>query len=208
MDQRIEKPYLLIVEGKEDRAFFSAYLRHQRITNIQIFETEGKGKHKVRAFFRLLTQLSGFDDVHGIGIIRDSDGNPTGAFDSVCSALDIIDLPVPKKVGHLSDGSPKTSVLILPPNNEGTGRMLEDLCLEATKDDPAFKCIETYFDCLTHEEIEHKDKDIAKAWIHAYIASRPEPDLRLGEAAQKGYFDFDHPVFEPIKAFLTTLSTQ
>ncbi len=90
--------------------------------------------------------------------------------------------------------------------------MLEDLCLAAVTKDPstrsAMHCVDDYFKCLGEQAgISHKINALPKARIHAFLASRPDPELRLGEAAQRGYFPLDSPVFKPVIDYLTQLAS-
>ena len=41
--------------------------------------------------------------------------------------------------------------------------------------------------------------------LHTFLASRYKPDLDLGRAAEAGYWNFDHPVFDRVKDFLRAL---
>jgi hypothetical protein len=52
-----------------------------------------------------------------------------------------------------------------------------------------------------------KPSSSSVARAHAFLATRYKPDLDLGIAAQQTepYWNFDHPVFEPIKEFLRNL---
>jgi hypothetical protein len=93
---------------------------------------------------------------------------------------------------------PSVTIMILPRRN--TQGMLEDLCLEAVKPDPATPCMEGYFRCLTRNGIT--TSNIAKAKIHTFLSSRTRPDLRLGEAALEGYWPFPSSVFDDLKQFL------
>jgi hypothetical protein len=43
---------------------------------------------------------------------------------------------------------------------------------------------------------------MSKAKVHAFLASRYEPDKRLGEAAKAGYWPWDNEAFETVKSFL------
>jgi len=43
------------------------------------------------------------------------------------------------------------------------------------------------------------------AKVHAFLASRYKPNLDLGNAAKKGYWQLDHPAFAQVKQFLSTL---
>jgi hypothetical protein len=200
----INKPNLLLVEGRDEELFFMALLNSLNV-NEEIQVIQAGGKDQFRAKLKAYMITDGFPGVRRMGIIRDADGNHKGAFDSVCSALRSASLPVPSAVMTLTDGNPRTAVMIMPPEPV-EGRNLEDLCLAAVADDPALRCIEAYFDCLTQEEIIHEENRIAKARVHAFLASRAEPDLRLGEAAGKNYWNWDHPAFGPVKDFLRRLT--
>ncbi len=90
--------------------------------------------------------------------------------------------------------------MILP--NEKDRGMLEDVCLKSIKDDPVFLCLEEYFECVK-KKLGAIPSNMSKAKVHAFLASRERPDLRLGEAAQCEYWPFDNPAFTPIKQFLT-----
>jgi hypothetical protein len=201
---QIEKSSILVVEGKDEEQFFQSLLRHLNIERIQILPLGGKTQLKDN--LNAIKSLTGYDDVNSIGIVRDANGNRKGAFDSVCSALKGADLPVPDNPLIPVAGDPKVTVMIMPPEeNMGTGRMLEDLCYAAVAEDRAIKCVKQYFECLEEQGLSLPDNAIAKARIHAFLASRKEPDLRLGEAAQKGYWRWDNPAFDEVKAFLQQL---
>jgi hypothetical protein len=43
------------------------------------------------------------------------------------------------------------------------------------------------------------------AKVQVFLASRSKPDLKLGEAAQAGYWPLDHPAFDQVRAFLQML---
>jgi hypothetical protein len=154
-----------------------------------------------------ITLQSNFGNVHSIGIVRDADESAQGAFDSICSALKSLDLPIPEAILTPTPDLPHVSVLIMPPNNEGTGRMLEDLCLASVLDDPAFDCVDQYFECLAEQGITLGNNKIAKARVHAFLASRSEPDKRLGEAAQASYWIWDSPAFDTVKDFLKQIAS-
>jgi hypothetical protein len=83
--------------------------------------------------------------------------------------------------------------------------MLEDLCLQAMREDMALPCLDGYFECLKAAGFQHAAKDVAKARAHALLASRKDPDLRVGEAAQRGYWPFDAEAFKPLVELLRAL---
>jgi hypothetical protein len=201
---KIEKDHLLIVEGKDEQNFFDALLKHLRITTIQILPIGGKDQFAEA--IKSITKQSGFADVAAMGIVRDADNNPKGAFDSISGALRKVALKPPAKVRVFTEETPKIGILVLPPQPIGSNHNLEDVCLASVAEDTAMTCLDAYFACLVEQNIRPAENDIGKARLHAFLASRAIPDLRLGEAAQKGYWNWQHPIFEPIKMFLQQLA--
>ncbi len=48
-------------------------------------------------------------------------------------------------------------------------------------------------------------KNISKARVHAWLSSQNEPDKRLAEAAEVGYWPWENPAFDLLKLFLKEL---
>ncbi len=89
------------------------------------------------------------------------------------------------------------------PNNQDPG-MLEDLCLKSVANDPAFPCVKMYFQCVlraAHRQPNH----MAKARVHAWLATQLEPDRRLDEAAKSKYWSWNDPAFQELVQFLRAL---
>ncbi len=197
---RFSKPKLLIGEGREEQIFFTAFLAHLNISDVQI-EQYG-GKQKLPSYLRNLRNIPGYLEVISLGITRDADDSARSAFQSVCSSLNSASLPVPSKPGEIAGDSPQVSVMILPDGqNKG---MLEDLCLAAVEADPVLQCVDEYFNCV-YTTVGREPNNIAKARVHAWLASQIEPDKRLGEAAKAGYWPWDSPGFDRLKQFLQAL---
>lgn len=81
--------------------------------------------------------------------------------------------------------------------------MLEDLCLQSVAGDPAMDCVEEYFGCLQKAGVS--PRNLPKAKMQAFLASREKAGLRLGEGAEKGYFDWENPTFNELREFLHSL---
>jgi hypothetical protein len=212
--EKTERPHLLLVEGSDEVAFFQALCRYIDIGNIQIEDVEGKENFK--KVVRTIVQVRpGRELIQSIGLVRDADGNAKGAFDSLCNALNVAGLPVPEAALQITGTQPRISCLVLPPNGEETGYMLEDLCLAAVRDDVAVDCVDKYIACLADNEIILRDNVIAKAKFYAFLASRYQPEYRLGLAArqarqfqnhdEKHIWNWDAPVFDAVKVFLQQL---
>lgn len=198
----IEKSSVLVVEGEQDRFFFEAFIRNLSLENIQVLGIGGKTTLSSRLI--TLAQRSGFSDtVTSLGIVRDADDNPKGAFQSVCSALKAAELSVPRRPLSTVGSTPRVTVMILPDANS-TG-MLEDVCLKAVENETAMSCVNEFFECLLQQGLS-LPKNASKARIQVYLAAL-EAELRLGEAAQKGLWTWSHPAFDEIKAFLRQIAS-
>ena len=200
MALEIKHPKLLIVEGKEDELFFSAFCHHLGLNDIQVLSIGGKTN--LPSNLKALKKATNFSQVTALGIIRDADEDANAAFQSVCSALQHAGLPKPPKPMTPSSERPRVSVMILP-DNQSPGA-LEDICLKAIAGTPAMRCVDEFFCCLQRHHLP-PSKNLSKAKVLAYLTSLPEPDKRLGESAQSGYWNWDHPAFSDLKDFLRSL---
>ena len=197
----ITKLNLLLVEGDDDRRFFSALLRHLVLPDVGILKMEGKNKLRDRV--NAIVTLPTFEeDVAALGIVRDADENLQGAFQGVCDALKSAGLEAPERSGEPCGRGPRVAVMILPSETEKGS--LEDVLLKSIEDDPAMACVSGYFDCLSESGVQAPRSE-SKARVQAFLASRERAGLRLGEAAEAGYWRWDAPVFQPAKDFLKGL---
>jgi hypothetical protein len=192
---------VLVVEGSDAFGFFKALLRHlDLLTEVEI--RNFGGVDNLAKYLGTLVATSGFTSVTSLGIVRDAEANAAFAFQSVCGSLRQANLNVPQQPMATAEGSPQVSVFILPDCvNSG---MLETLCLQAVNNDPAMPCVGGYFACLERQGIVPPDNK-PKAQLHTFLASRPKPDLLLGQAAHAGYLQLDNPAFEQLKQFLHAL---
>jgi hypothetical protein len=200
--KEIKRPKLLIVEGRDDELFFSAFCHHLGLNDIQVLHIGGKTK--LPSHLKALKKATDFSRVTALGIIRDADEDANAAFQSVCSALQHAGLPIPPKPMTPSSGRPRVSVMILP-DNQSPGA-LEDVCLKALVGTPAMLCVGEFFCCLRRYNLP-PPRNLSKAKVLAYLTSMPEPDKRLGESAQAGYWDqhWNHSVFDALRNFLRSL---
>jgi Protein of unknown function (DUF3226) len=208
MSIKIQGPKLLIVEGRDDGMFFEAALaRHLGLTDIQVMPIGGKTL--------LTTNLAGlvndplFPTVQSLAVVRDADATVPGsavssaaqAMQSVRGSLIHVGLPHPAAHGQFAAGPPRVGVFIVP-NGIDDG-MLETLCLLSVSTLPEFACVDGYFQCLQGYQIV--PNNLPKARAHAWLASRPEADKRVGEAAQAGYWPWDSDAFAELWSFVRSL---
>jgi uncharacterized protein DUF3226 len=194
-------PKLLVVEGRDEYAFFVAALNHLSLQNsIQVRNFGGITEWPT--YLPTLVQTPGFERVVSLGIIRDAETNADNAFASVRDALGRAGLPVPAQPNVVAPGKPAVRVYILP--DCARPGMLETLCLEAVRDDPASRCVDSYLACLRRRGAQSPtNRD--KARVQAFLASRPSVPRLIGEAASAGDWPWDHPAFQLLLTFLRAL---
>lgn len=200
----IRKNKLLLVEGNDDKNFFQKLIQEITVnSSIQIISMDGKENFRT-ANFKSIINTPGFREVKALGIVRDANDSADDVFTGSCSILKECELPVPTQVMEITNTDLKVGILIIPPNSkEGA---IEDLCLSSLKEYSEMGCIDNYFKCLKKKLPSDKfPKDLSKAKIQAFLASREESVPHLGIAAQRGYFPLDHESFEEIKKFLRSL---
>lgn len=197
---KIEKLHLLIVEGKDEQAFFEELIKDMQLSDIQVLPIGGKTK--LREHLKALSLSPRFTEVVSIGVVRDANNDAANAFQSVHDALKSVNLPSPQRSLMSEGGIPRVTIMILP--GGGKCGMLEDLCLEAVSQDSAIPCVENYFNCLGKQGVSLPN-NISKAKFHVFLASRPEPDKRLGEAAKAGFWSLRNKAFDEVKTFLNLI---
>lgn len=197
----IAKSNLLVVEGRDEELFFGALLKHMQLQNIQVMPIGGKTN--LRPNLKALTLSPRFSEVTSLGVVRDANDDPSAAFSSVCDALRAAGLDAPQKTLVTAGDSPRVTVMILP--EENIPGMLEDICLRVVENDRATSCVGQYFQCLREQTLS-LPRNISKAKLQVFLASRSEAGKRLGEAAEAGYWPWDQKAFEPLKHFLQQIS--
>ena len=197
MAVKVEQPNVLVVEGKEEELFFGALIKHLGLQGIQIMPIGGK--EQLRRNLKALVLSPGFSEITSLGIVRDANADPVAAFQSVRDALRAVGLPAPEHPLVPVGDSPQVAVMILP--EQGVAGMLEDLCLRSVMQDPAMYCVEQYFECLRRKRLS-LPSNISKAKVQVFLASRHRAGLRLGEAAEAGYWPWDAETFQQVKTFL------
>ena len=224
-----DKTRLLLVEGQDDEVFFDRYLDHIATISDALIQASALsiiqygGKDQLSRLLRELRNAENFELVTHIGIVRDADFN-TDAFQSIQSAINSanrrnpVKYPVPRQHLEVESGQPNMMALVLPaPEREGT---LETVLLQALADDPEMRCVDEYFECVKNQRPESEvarnrvDKQRLGVLLSGKLIIR---DLARNKDAtrelprymynMKWWHDgtFDHPAFNPAKAFLTQL---
>ncbi len=196
----IEAEIQILVEGNDQRNFFEAFIDHLSLVNIQIHNFGGVDQ--LRDFLEGLVDVTGFQAVKSIGIVRDAETSAQAAFQSVQSSLSNAGLPVPNHPEDRAGSSPAVTVLILPGNNRPG--MLETLLNKTFAGTPEEACINAFFDCVEAiPTVSITNPDKARAY--AYLTTKPKPHHSVGMAAKQRYWNLNHPVFDQLRQFLRAL---
>lgn len=199
----LEKPHALLVEGQDEVNLLDRLLREEGIDDVQLIDA--RGSNNIRGMLGAVRNAPGASNLRALGVVRDADRAPRGAFQSVQDALRDAGLPCPGQPLEVAEGRPDRPniVVFITPGEDRPGD-LETLCLEAVRSDPAFACVETYFRCLREAGLEEPQSP-SKAQVQAFLASRPRYVSSLGVAAQKCYWPIDGPAFKPLRILLDRL---
>ncbi|MBE3123755.1 MAG: hypothetical protein IMZ65_03040 [Planctomycetes bacterium] len=212
---KIEGPFLLLVEGKDEVQFFLALLQHMGIEGVQVLDYAGKNKFP-EFFPAVCLQL---DPVRAYAVVRDADANAGHTLESIAGVLKKQGEPCPRrnKQFEIKRAHPrKVGVYVLPGDAEQG--MLEDLCLSTVQDHPATDCVNVFMECI--ERVlpkrppdavvtaggQYYPKNRSKARALAFLAAMHDEVHHVGEAAQGGCWDLDHPCLAELKAFLQHLA--
>ncbi len=202
--QYVDSDRLLLVEGKDETNLLNALIREctdNGAPPIQVIEAGGRDQFA--ANLRTIgISLKARPTFRSIGVIRDADDNPKGAFQSVCAHLQNAGYAAPPSHGTFSNTSPSVGVFIVP-GGDRCGA-IETLCRCSVMDTAAARCVEQYLQCLeTHNAMASANSD--KSFVHAYLASTRNPVARVGEGAQGGVWNFSSPAFREIRNFVCSL---
>lgn len=216
-NKQLSKNKLIFVEGRDEEYFFEAMLKHLARHDVQVMAFDGK--EALRTKLKVLKTDPRWPDLETLLIVRDADyvvppvkeSAAQVAWKSVTGALHAAAIPVPGAHGQLTAApaaaedapAPRTAVFILPDGS--SDGMLEDLCLGAVADDPVTPCLDAYFRCIEEKGRKLAHNVLPKARAHAFLASRPIPDKRVGLAAAAGYFPWDAAAFAPLIALVRGL---
>lgn len=195
------QPALLLVEGKDDRAFFDTLRMVRNLPAFEIIQYEGKSK--LRPFLKGLVLAEGFSNVVSLGVVRDADDNPAAAADSIRGALQAAGLPVPVAALTAVGTAPRVAFMIVP--DATSSGALEELCFRAFAGDPALPCVDQYFDCLAATGLPHP-KD-PKHRMRILLASRPEFRPGLAMAIESGYVPVHADAFDQAAQFVETFNS-
>ena len=198
--KKIEKEYLILVEGSDDKAFFEKLL--EDIPVIQIIDVEGKDNFKPE--LKLISEDDDFEKVKKILIIRDADGSYKRTYQSL---IGIVKEIFNETAGDILKGyQGKYGILILPPSEEHGS--LEDLLFKSIESDIQKEIVE-FVEKMEKTWKKRKKKKFKKAKykIHCYIGYECNDKLylKLSSAIKNcDAFNMKFPNFLSLKTTIMT----
>ena len=198
----IKQEKLILAEGADACYFFIWAYHAFGAHDIQVVDFGGI--NDLGDFLKTLKELHDYDKARSIIIVRDAEGDPEGAVQSIKTSLRNHGFTVPVEPFAFAEGTPRIAYMILPgfDSDSGDGSLLkgtlEDLCLSTTMSDPIHVCVDIYVDCLNSNGVIIKHPH--KTRLHTYLAGKNDlAGLKLGEAARAGIWDWNHPALAPFR---------
>lgn len=188
----------LLVEGKSGVNFFEALLRH---LGLRISTRNFGGVDELRPFLMAFAQQPEFEAVPSLGVVRDAEeGEAASARQSVRDAIERVATSLG---GRRAVVLRRTSILILP--DDRVAGSLETLLWRTVPADRKRRCVDDFMECVGRTEPGVRDD---KARVQSWLALKPRPGVSVGVAAQKGYWNLDHPELHHVRSFLSRLARQ
>jgi len=195
-NEKFNKSIVILIEGKTDKIFFEELIKFiGRESDIQVVYMEGKDKLKS------LIKFPDFSLVKILVVVQDADNDPKRAFQSIRDTLKNSGFSIPLKPYEISDGSPKTAIIILLDEDEKGD--LESLIVEHLKNRPEFRCVDWFVDCVKNFNFDLKK--LSKTKLYAYISITSEPDANFDTFIKKKIIDFTNERFKKLIDFIKSL---
>ena len=186
-------PNLLLVEGPDDFHFFR-FLRPRDDVQIHVYE----GKDQLRLELQTISAVEGYDQIKRIAIVRDADGDPNAATQSVLTQWS---LALGETIPHVASDQwfadsqgRQWSIWIMPePSMEGD---LESLLWQAVDASDHRDCVDDLMNCLDIcDPVPFGSK--TKARLYSWLSTQREPlkELHVAFKSGRSLFDPTHPAF-------------
>ena len=203
-----EHPCLLLCEGVDEKNFLIWYLNNYLSKQSRVFDNiqicDFGGNEELPKKLTLLPAVAGFENIKAIGIIRDAEGDATGAEESIRNCLTTIDI--------------STSYYLLP------GKNVNGQWQNGTLEDLSVKILKKFFGVneLASEKILHLADEFLsevertrgcrftrkhKNLLHTVFSSTDKlVTTKIGEAAKMGAFDWESDYLNDLRQFLFELA--
>ena len=212
INDKIEKKYLILCEGKDAQLFVIRYINSDILEydcrfrkDIQVMDF--KGINDLSSYIAVLKNIDGYLDVTRILVLRDAETSIEKAINSVKKAFRDNDLPIPKDCNQWYFGNNLGTAFTLFPaccKNVTTGA-LEDLCWEILLDERAddYRSDVQAFIEQINQKYGSITTHVHKGRLHTYFSVKDNlVSLKVGEAARAGAFDWNHEHLQSLRKLI------
>jgi hypothetical protein len=202
--------HLFLAEGEAEVGLIESCLKDLKANpetcTILCFKGVNRMKGRAETFVKLLVPgIGDISNLRGIGLIADSDTNPSGRIDTVIECAKAFgfsrsgtDL---RKQGVHKDGN-RVFAFSLSPSNLTQGR-IEDIILQEITNKPIMQCISNILPCLENAIGTNVD---TKALVQMYISAESNNSMAgLRNAFAAGMFDIHHSAYAAHMQTVTTV---
>jgi hypothetical protein len=173
--------HLFLAEGESEVGFIDEYLKstgpNLDATTILCFKGLGNVRDKTDTLVKLIEKgPSGLDQLRGIGVMGDTEDNPSGQLDVAIQIATSLGFSRPAKDvrdTQQCERNGRRFCVALSPSHQRPGR-IEDLIVEEISTNPAFQCLELGFSCI--EGLNDTPVD-AKARVQMFISAKANSNL-------------------------------
>lgn len=208
---RIQKPHIILCEGRDAEEFLITYLNSSALSDTPAYSTSFQvmdfgGNSDLLHFLLLLTKMEGFNKVKSILVIRDAERDVRRAVQDIRNAFISANMEEPPAAFTWTHSSVKIGYLLFPKLDKapepGT---LEDLCLRILNDEQSPYILEQVTELMDHlssDNLRTFPREF-KTKLHTYLSLTDRyVSLKIGEAARANAFCWNSPYLSPLKEFL------
>ncbi|MCL1986586.1 MAG: hypothetical protein FWG64_01250 [Firmicutes bacterium] len=223
--EELNKPNIILCEGADAYYFIIWYLDWLKKRNENEFENFravnfGGNEELNRALKSILKDPNYDDSIKSLLIIRDSETDHKAAIQSIQSALETANFPIPQKPHNVAEGlkpnysqNIKVAFTLFPTlSEESKIGTLEDLFIENLAENNVENVLNEVDKFVNYLKTNGRNfGHIHKSKLHAYFAITDENSVngvannsyigaKVGEAARDGAFNFDFKTMNSLKS--------
>ena len=194
---------LLLVEGKDEVNLFTGLIDNCIGNEIDIQVLKAGGREQFRRNLTAIREAARErPSLRAIGVVRDADEDAEAGFRSVRDSVEAVGYQAPARHSEFSAGNPSIGIFIAPDGENGGA--IETMCRRSLEGHPVIGCVDEYLECARRQDVLLATNE-DKGFVHAYLATLHDPQVRVGEAALAGVWDFQRPAFGGLVQFVTQL---
>lgn len=218
-DFEIQKPFVIVCEGKDDFGFLDEYLKY--LDKLQLIEKNffkiitANGVNNIPKEMKNYKNYSNYDAMKGFLFVRDADNNPASAVDSmIYNIKDVWNVQLDKSGDLKTDSEGVKFGFFIFPGLDDFGNYrkgtLEDFCTEIFNSSDGntqhiLSLVEEHMQKLRDSDITFKTPHKNK--LHLCLDSTNDfIGDKISDSARKKAFDFSSDKFSVLKARIIDLA--